>query len=91
MAEKEGGALDRDFAYLMPFLEKVQAAGSGLPAGSREELAALVAGERDRWTRIRALLAGGGAPATAPQARASSPTPTGGSGFTVGTLRARGS
>ncbi|HET9529020.1 MAG TPA: hypothetical protein VFQ92_01615 [Blastocatellia bacterium] len=53
------GAFDKDFGYLMPFLEKVAAAANSLadPA-SREELTRLMAGEKQRWSRIRELLGG---------------------------------
>jgi hypothetical protein len=52
-------AFDRDFGYLMPFLDKVAAAASELqdPA-AREELARLMADEKARWNRIRELLRG---------------------------------
>ena len=54
-----GGEFDKDFGYLMPFLDKVTAAARGLsdPA-AREELTQLVGGEKERWTRIRQLLSG---------------------------------
>ncbi len=57
MANSE--AFDRDFGYLMPFLDKVAAAASELqdPA-AREELARLMADEKARWNRIRELLRG---------------------------------
>jgi len=91
MAENDAGAaFDRDFGYLMPFLDKVRAAGEALPLGPREELAALLAGERERWTRIRELLAGGTSSAVTPQNRAPAPAAgTGPRGFTIGTLRRR--
>ena len=52
-----GGEFDKDFGYLMPFLDKVAAAASDLsdPA-AREELAQLVGGEKERWARIHQLL-----------------------------------
>jgi hypothetical protein len=52
-------AFDRDFGYLLPFLDKVAAAASELqdPA-AREELARLMADEKARWNRIRELLRG---------------------------------
>jgi len=61
-------AFDRDFGYLMPFLDKVAAAASGLedPA-ARNELARLVADEKARWNRIRELLRGAPAGKTAPE------------------------
>jgi hypothetical protein len=50
---------DKDFGYLMPFLDKVAAAAGNLPdQAGRAELAALVADEKQRWTRIRQLLSG---------------------------------
>jgi hypothetical protein len=60
-------AFDRDFGYLMPFLDKVAAAASGLedPA-ARAELARLVADEKVRWNRIRELLRGAPAGRAAP-------------------------
>jgi hypothetical protein len=50
---------DKDFGYLMPFLDKIAAAAGGIadPA-AREEFARLVAGEKDKWARIRQLLSG---------------------------------
>jgi hypothetical protein len=90
MAKKENGEFERDFGYLMPFIDRVQAAGEALPPGSREELASLVAGERDRWERIRGLLAARGTAPAPAQSRPSSPPPPAGSGFTVGSLRIPG-
>ena len=58
-------AFDRDFGYLMPFLDKVAAAASGIEdAAARDELARLMADEKARWNRVRELLRG------APRARA---------------------
>lgn len=53
------GTFDKDFGYLMPFLDKVTSAASAIsdPA-SREECRQLVDGEKERWTRIRQLLSG---------------------------------
>ncbi len=50
---------DKDFGYLMPFLDKVAAAAPSLrdPA-SREELTRLIAEEKQRWARVRQLLSG---------------------------------
>ncbi len=66
-------AFDKDFGYLMPFLDKVAAAASGLPdAQARSELIKLMAEEKVRWQRIRELLSGapgrgaGEAPPVAP-------------------------
>jgi hypothetical protein len=54
-----GGQFDKDFGYLMPFLDKVASAASGIAdASAREELMRLVADEKPRWTRIRQLLSG---------------------------------
>lgn len=53
------GQFDKDFGYLMPFLDKVAAAANDLsdPA-AREELKRLIADEKPRWSRIRQLLSG---------------------------------
>jgi hypothetical protein len=53
------GAFDKDFGYLMPFLDKVTAAAQDLedPA-AREELSRLMAEEKSRWQRVRELLRG---------------------------------
>lgn len=60
-------AFDRDFGYLMPFLDKVAAAANELqePA-AREELARLMAEEKARWNRIRELLRGAAGSQAAP-------------------------
>jgi hypothetical protein len=70
-------AFDRDFGYLMPFLDKVAAAASELqdPA-AREELARLMAEEKARWNRIRELLRGAGANKAALPARSGAPAQT---------------
>ncbi len=53
------GQFDKDFGYLMPFLDKVAASANNLsdPA-AREELKRLIADEKPRWSRIRQLLSG---------------------------------
>jgi hypothetical protein len=53
------GEFDKDFGYLMPFLDKVAGAAQTLtnPA-ARAELTRLVADEKAKWTRIRELLSG---------------------------------
>ena len=58
------GAFDKDFGYLMPFMDRVAAAAGELkdPA-AREELAWLMGEEKARWARIQELL--GGAPGRA--------------------------
>jgi len=49
---------DRDFGYLLPFLDRVTRAASDHPdAQVRAELAQLLSDERARWTRVRELLA----------------------------------
>ena len=51
------GPFDKDFGYLLPFLDKIAQAADSLsnPAAGRE-LKELVSGEKARWNRIRALL-----------------------------------
>lgn len=50
---------EKDFGYLMPFLDKIDAAARALSDPSaRTEAMQLVAGERQRWERLKALLAG---------------------------------
>ncbi|WXH26840.1 hypothetical protein WA016_00751 [Myxococcus stipitatus] len=52
-------AFDKDFGYLMPFLDKVAAAAASLEdASAREELTRLMAEEKVRWERARELLRG---------------------------------
>ena len=52
-------SFDRDFGYLLPFMDKVASAASDLPdASARQELVQLMAEEKMRWERIRALLQG---------------------------------
>jgi hypothetical protein len=83
MDKSDPGNFSRDFGYLMPFLDRVQAAGEALPPPTRNELATLLAGERARWARIRELLVG----ATTPRPRPPPPQPVSAVGFTVGSLR----
>ena len=97
------GPFDKDFGYLLPFLDKIAQAADSLsnPAASRE-LKELVSGEKARWIRIRALLdnpskvtantAGASstpaaANAPAPAAPADRPSPP---QFTVGRLKGLG-
>lgn len=96
-------AFDKDFGYLMPFLDKIGAAASALEdPRARTEAMSLVAGERERWNRIRALLGGAvgkaattkAAPLPAVAVRAQAevaarhqPTGSIGSGLTVGPLK----
>jgi hypothetical protein len=53
------GEFDKDFGYLMPFLDRVAATAASLadPA-ARAELTKLMAEEKTRWARIRQLLGG---------------------------------
>lgn len=95
-------AFDKDFGYLLPFLDKVAAAAAGLPDGSaREELTRLMAEEKVRWQRVQELLRGasgtaaesGGASralarASADEVHETAPSP---SGLTVGSLKSVGS
>jgi hypothetical protein len=93
------GEFDKDFGYLMPFLDKVAVAtGSLADPVARAELTKLVADEKARWARIRELLGGAAGAATAapaaapsgnqinPQA-AASPVAREPFSFTVGSLR----
>lgn len=88
---------DKDFGYLMPFLDKVAAAAANLSDPSaRAELTRFMADEKQRWTRIRQLISGAPASAAstgnedsaagateAPAAPVAKPL------FTVGSLRPR--
>jgi hypothetical protein len=103
-ASMADGQFDKDFGYLMPFLDKVAAAANNLSeTAARDELARLMSDEKTRWARIRQLLSGSQGQAVAPSAQSQSkPEPTGGSqaatetpipreafSFTVGSLRPR--
>jgi hypothetical protein len=60
-------AFDRDFGYLMPFLDKLAAAASELEdSAAREELARILSEEKTRWQRVRELLRGASGSTTAP-------------------------
>jgi len=53
------GQFDKDFGYLMPFLDKVAAAANNLSdTAARDELKRIIADEKSKWARIRQLLAG---------------------------------
>jgi hypothetical protein len=68
------GEFDKDFGYLLPFLDKVAGAAATLadPA-ARAELTRLIADEKGRWARIRELLGGAaGRATTAPPVAVSS-------------------
>ncbi len=50
----------KDFGYLIPFLDKVNAYAEGLPDGPRkDELQSLLSSQSADWTRIAAILSGG--------------------------------
>ena len=94
------GQFDKDFGYLLPFLDKVAAAAANLTdSAARAELTKLMAEEKARWARIRQLLAGASgqaASAAAPVPPSQSPAPAPESqpareplSFTVGSLRPR--
>jgi hypothetical protein len=53
----QGSQFEKDFGYLIPFLDKVHSAAAGMAdSAAKRELVQLVAGEKERWTRIRDLL-----------------------------------
>ena len=86
---------EKDFGYLMPFLDKIAAAASTLPdQAARGELAQLITDEKRRWARIRELLSGATSTGESKPAQtaddevpsaAVKPQPS----FTVGSLRQR--
>lgn len=96
------GAFDKDFGYLMPFLDKISAAAESIsdPA-AREEYTQLVSGQKERWSRIRQLLSGATTPSPQVVQKAVTSNPTSASSkeqvseepvreqfqFTVGSLR----
>ena len=97
------GPFDKDFGYLLPFLDKIaQAADSLSNQAAGRELKELVSGEKARWNRIRELLdspakASGPTGPTAPTSRAAEravpPTPPDRPAppqFTVGRLKGLG-
>ena len=97
------GPFDKDFGYLLPFLDKIaQAADSLSNTAAGRELKELVSGEKTRWNRIRELLdspakAAGPTRAAAPGGRAAegaAPAPSPGRPsppqFTVGRLKGFG-
>jgi hypothetical protein len=58
---------DRDFGYLLPFMDKVAAAAAELQdTAAREELTRLMAEEKVRWQRIKELLGGASGKGAAP-------------------------
>ncbi|WP_224247762.1 hypothetical protein [Hyalangium gracile] len=70
-------AFDRDFGYLMPFLDKVAAAATELedPA-ARDELSRILSEEKVRWNRVRELLRGAAGGKGTPSRPASAPAQT---------------
>jgi len=87
---------EKDFGYLMPFLDKIAAAASAstLPdQAARAELEQLIADEKRRWARIRQLLSGTSTgeskPVAAVAGEAPSATVKQQPSFTVGSLRQR--
>jgi hypothetical protein len=69
------GEFDKDFGYLMPFLDKVAGAAASLqdPA-ARTELTRLIAEEKARWARIRELIGGASGRATTATTATTAPT-----------------
>lgn len=68
----DGGTdFDRDFGYLLPFLEKIEQTASTFPGAAGVELRSLVDGQKARWSRIRELLSG-----AAPREALTGPRPT---------------
>jgi hypothetical protein len=70
------GAFDKDFGYLLPFIDRVAAAAGDLqdPA-AREELTRLISDEKVRWQRMRELLRGATGSTSLPRAPAPSAAP----------------
>ena len=86
---------DKDFGYLMPFLDRLSEAARNLAGKeSNNELTLLIAEEKRRWARIRELLsADASSDATTPDnTKALHPlgeSPKPAHTFTVGSLRSR--
>lgn len=86
---------EKDFGYLIPFLDKIAAAASTLrDQAARGELAQLIADEKRRWARIRELLSGATSTGESkPAATATDEVPSAAlklqPTFTVGSLRQR--
>jgi hypothetical protein len=84
---------EKDFGYLMPFLDKIAAAATTLPdQAARTELAQLVTDEKRRWMRIRELLSGATSTGeSTPPATTATEVPSAAvklqPSFTVGSLR----
>jgi hypothetical protein len=76
---------EKDFGYLMPFIDRIAAAANHIADdAAQEEFTLLVSDERARWTRIRQLLSGAQAQ---PQQASEESKPQ--FQFTVGSLRKR--
>lgn len=69
---KESG-FDKDFGYLIPFLDRVAQAGNALSPEARAELQRLMTGEKEKWQRIRDVLAGAPVTSGAPPGRGPAP------------------
>jgi hypothetical protein len=86
---------EKDFGYLMPFLDKIAAAATTLPdQAARAELAQLITDQKRRWARIRELLSGATSTGeSAATATAANEIPSAAvklqQSFTVGSLRQR--
>ena len=86
---------EKDFGYLMPFLDKIAAAASTLPdQAARGELVQLITDEKRRWARIRQLLSGATSTGESKPAATAANEVAGASAklqpsFTVGSLRQR--
>ena len=95
------GEFDKDFGYLIPFLDRVLAAADSLSDdAARNELSELMADEKAKWARVRELLSGSSGAARQKleqEMRTGAPGETAGQGepqpsrpqFTVGSLRRR--
>jgi hypothetical protein len=84
---------EKDFGYLMPFLDKIAAAATTLSdQAARGELTQLITDEKRRWARVRELLSGATGESK-DAARAASEVPGAAvrpqPSFTVGSLRQR--
>lgn len=99
-SKDSSSSFDRDFGYLIPFLEKVTNAAESMSSPAGAELRDLLSGEVAKWNRIRALLSGAASqPAPTPRTRGPAPTPSPeqtmrevspyASSMTVGSLRGK--
>ncbi|MEW6208311.1 MAG: hypothetical protein AB1631_08080 [Acidobacteriota bacterium] len=79
---------EKDFGYLMPFIDRIAAAANSIADdAAREEFTRLVSDERARWMRIRQLLSGAEAQTGQSQQASEESKPQ--FQFTVGSLRKR--